>query len=67
VSSALAATMNTSALAHPATNRRAAHLASLVSTGISASVATTTISDDRYTARDRNSAGAATPAIAPTR
>ena len=52
--------MNTSALAHPATNRSAAHLASPVSTGISASVATTTISDERYTARDRRSAGAAT-------
>jgi hypothetical protein len=59
--------MNTSALAHPAANRRAAHLASLVSTGISASVTTTTINDERYTARERSSAGAATPAIAPTR
>jgi len=59
--------MNTSALAHRATNRTAAHLASLVSTGISASAATTTISDHRYTVRDRSSAGAATPAIAPAR
>jgi hypothetical protein len=67
VSSALAATMNTSALAHPAMNRRAAQLASPVSTGISASVATTTISDDRYTVRDRSRAGAATPASAPAK
>ena len=67
VSSALAATMNISALAHPATKRSAAHLASPVTTGISASVTTTTISDDRYTARDRSSAGAATPATAPAR
>jgi len=67
VSNALAAIMKTRALAHPATNRRAAHLTSLLSSGISASVAITTISDDRYAARDRSSAGAATPAIAPAR